>query len=166
MLPFVTAAVPIIAAILLLVAALHDIAWRRIPNWIPAALALDGLALRLVHGQFLSGIAAGFAVLLAAGLLWRRGLMGGGDVKLLAASAVLLPASLVLSFIVAVAFAGGILACVYLVLRRIVRPPAARRPRHRLARLLRVEQRRIRACRSLPYAVAIASGALFILAGN
>jgi len=129
-------------------------------------LALDGLVIRLVHGQFLVGIAAGFAVLIAAGLLWRRGLMGGGDVKLLAATALLLPASLVLSFIAAVAFAGGILACLYLALRRIVRPPATLRPRHRLARIMRVEQRRIRACRSLPYAVAIASGALFILAGG
>ena len=163
---FIAITLPIIAAILLLLAALHDIAWRSIPNWIPGMLALDGLARHAMFGQILASIAAAAAVLLVAALLWRRGLMGGGDVKLLAATSLLPQPALVLSLIAAVAFAGGILSCIYLALRRITRPPAAQPPQHRLARILRVEQRRIRACRSLPYAVAIAGGALFIMAGG
>ena len=61
------------AAALLLGAALHDLACRTIPNWIPAALALDGLALRVLSGQVLGGIVSGAVVFAGAALLWRRG---------------------------------------------------------------------------------------------
>jgi prepilin peptidase CpaA len=154
------------AAALLLAAALHDIAARTIPNWIPAALALDGVVAKSISGGLLLGLAIGLLVFILATLMWRRGLMGGGDVKLLGAAAIVVPASLAASFLITVSLAGGVLALLYLLLRLVVAPPAAIRPRHRLARIVRAERRRIRACRSLPYACAIAAGALFVMIGG
>jgi prepilin peptidase CpaA len=151
------------AGALLLGAALHDLACRTIPNWIPAALALDGLALRVLSGQVLGGIASALVVFACAALLWRRGLMGGGDVKLLGAAALVVPSGAALAFVLAVALAGGGLALTYLALRRLVRAPRAGRPAGVLARIVRVERRRIRQCRSLPYGCAIAAGAFFVL---
>jgi prepilin peptidase CpaA len=161
---YVTTAALIGVAALLVAAALHDLACRTIPNWIPVALVLTGLILRLASGQLLDGIVAGIVVFVASALLWRRGFMGGGDVKLLGATAIVVPSGLGVPFIVVVAFAGGLLALTYMALRHVVPAPGPIRPLGRIARIARVERRRIRECRSLPYACAIASGALFILA--
>ena len=156
----------ILAAALLIAAALHDVAARTIPNLVSAALAVDGLLLKLLSGQLLPGVFVGVAVFAVAVFLWRRGLMGGGDVKLLGAAALVVPSALAAPFLAAVAIAGGGLALLYLGLRLVVAPPAALRPQPLLARILRAERRRIRACRSLPYACAIATGALFVMIGS
>jgi prepilin peptidase CpaA len=160
------AALSVTAGALLVFAALHDVAARTIPNWVSALLAIDGLALKSFDGQLRLGLAAGAAVFLLAAVLWRGGFMGGGDVKLLGAAAIVVPPSLAAAFIVSVCLAGGALALLYLALRRVVAPPGATRPRWRLARILRAERRRIRQCRSLPYACAIATGALFVMIGG
>lgn len=156
----------LIAAMLLATAALLDIAFRQIPNWLPAALAVDGLSLRLLSNEFLVGALAGAAVFVACVLLWRRGWMGGGDVKLLGAAATVVPCHFVVSFVAAVALAGGVLALVYVAMRPVMPGPGPRRPSALLARIARIERRRIRQCRSLPYACAIAAGAFFTLAGG
>jgi prepilin peptidase CpaA len=163
---YVTAVALTGAAALLLLAALMDVASRTVPNWIPAAVALDGIVLRVASGQLVGGIASGGLVFVASALLWRRGLMGGGDVKLLGATAIVVPAGLAVPFIVAVALSGGLLALAYSALRYIVPVPGPVRPVGRIARIVRVERRRIRRCRSLPYACAIATGALFTLTGG
>jgi prepilin peptidase CpaA len=155
-----------VAAVLLIGAALHDIAARTIPNWLPATLAVDGVVGKLLAGQVLIGLAVGAAVFGLAALLWHRGLMGGGDVKLLGAAAIVVSPALAPSFLVMVSLAGGVLALLYLLLRRVVPPPGAVRPVRRLARIMRAERRRIRECRSLPYACAIATGALFVMIGG
>jgi prepilin peptidase CpaA len=144
-------------------ASLHDLVARTIPNWLAGALAVLGFVLRALTGSLLGGVVAGLVVFVLAAICWRRGWMGGGDVKLLAAAAIAVPPSLVLSFITAVALCGGVLALLYLVAGRMVAPPPATRPRSLLARALRVEQWRIRRGGPLPYACAIAAGGLFIL---
>lgn len=156
----------LIAAVLLAIAALLDIAFRQVPNWLPAALAVDGLALRLLSGELLAGALAGAAVFVACALLWRRGLMGGADVKLLGAAATVVPFHFVPSFVLFVALAGGVLALAYVAMRRVMPGPGPRRPSALLARIARVERRRVRQCRSLPYACAIAAGAFITLAGG
>jgi len=65
-------------------AAASDVARRRIPNWLNVALFAAGLALRTAHGWRslglgLAGAGVGFALLV---LLFQRGWIGGGDVKL------------------------------------------------------------------------------------
>lgn len=147
----------------LLMASLHDIVARTVPNWTAGVLAVLGIGLRVMTGGLIGGLCAGIIVFVLAALCWRRGWMGGGDVKLLAASAIVVPPSLVFSFITAVAISGGVLAIFYLVARRLVTAPRTARPRSLFARALRVERWRIHRGGPLPYACAIAAGGLIIL---
>jgi prepilin peptidase CpaA len=152
------------AAALLLFAALHDIAFRTIPNWVPALLAADGVLLRLLDQRLPAGLACGLAVFAPAVTCWWRGWLGGGDVKLLAATAVLVTPALIPGYVTTVAFAGGGLALLYLLLERIIPHPRPRRSASLLWRILVVECRRIRRRASIPYATAISAAALLMLA--
>jgi len=157
-----------LAALLLGTAGICDLATRTIPDRIPLALILLGVAAQLDAGRLGVALLVAFAVFGLAALAWRRGWMGGGDVKLLAACALFLPPARVPGMLLATALAGGVLAGIYLFLRRVVTsPPGARasRPpaRRFLARALRAERWRIARRGSLPYANAIAAGALFVL---
>ncbi len=88
--------------------------------------------------------------------------MGGGDVKLLGAAALGVPAGSVLTFVAAVAITGGLLAAIYLAARRFISFPRSLRPTPLFARAVRVERWRMRRGGPLPYACAIAAGALFV----
>jgi prepilin peptidase CpaA len=147
---------------ILLAAALHDIATRTVPNWMAGLLALLGVASQLLHFPQYSGFIASLIVFLASAICWRRGWMGGGDVKLLAAASLVLPPGNVVMFIAAVALSGAVLAIIYLAARRVVAAPSGRRPQNFCARALRAEQWRIHRAGPLPYALAIAAGFLFI----
>jgi prepilin peptidase CpaA len=153
----------VLCASALLVASLHDLVARTVPNWLAASIAMCGLGLRASDGNLRTGLLAATIVFICAALCWRRGLMGGGDVKLLAATALAVPPAAVLSFVAAVALAGGVLALLYLAGRRLVGKPSAPRPQNLFARVLRVEHWRISRGGPLPYACAIAAGGLFIL---
>lgn len=155
---------PLVAgACLLVAAALHDCVARTVPNWVAGVLAITGLMLRATFGNLLAGTLVGLVVFVLAVLCWRRGWMGGGDVKLLAATAILVPPALAFNFITAVALFGGVLAVLYLLGRRVVPAPHGPRPRGFLARVLRIERWRIHRGGPLPYACAIAAGGLFVL---
>ncbi|WP_428534037.1 A24 family peptidase [Rhodopila sp.] len=154
----------LLAAAALAVASLHDIGFRTIPDWLSAMLAADGILLRLLDHHLLTGLSCGLAVFVLAAFCWRRGWIGGGDVKLLGATAILVPPTLVPSFILAVSLAGGILALLYLLLERIIPAPHLRHSASLLRRVLIVECRRIRRRTSLPYATAISAAALLMLA--
>lgn len=159
-------AVPVITLLsvfLLVMAGLHDAAARTIPNWIPLALLAAGIVLRLWQGNLGPGLgnaAMLFAIFVA---LWRRGFIGGGDMKLIPAVALVLPPSDVLRFILFMTLAGGVLALIYIGLSHVVRRPRPG-PRHGLlARVLKAEAWRMHRRGPLPYAVAIAFGALPIV---
>ena len=149
--------------IVLVLAAAHDLMARTVPNGLAAVLAVIAIASRAVTGGLGVGLLIGAVVFCLAALCWRRGWMGGGDVKLLAATAILVPPALVFSFLTAVALSGGVLALSYLLARRLVSPPPAERPHYLLARALRVERWRIHRGGPLPYACAIAAGGLLVL---
>ena len=155
------------AAVLLGLASLNDIATRTIPDLVPLALMVIGVATHLVHGTATTAIAAGAAVLLVCGLCWRCGWIGGGDVKLLAACACLVPSALVLQLVLLTAIVGGVLATVYLILSRLTwvsRVPIYSAPaRSLVGRIGRAELRRIRRRAGLPYACAIAIATLLTL---
>lgn len=153
----------LLGTLCLLAAAVHDVIARTAPNWAASVLALSGVTLRALHGQLLTGLCVGAVVFLIAAFCWRRGWMGGGDVKLLAAAAILVPPAQAFTFITVVAVAGGLLAVGYIAARRIVTAPSPIRPRHLLARAMRAERWRIRRGGPLPYACAIAAGGLFVL---
>jgi prepilin peptidase CpaA len=144
----------------LLAAGLHDAALRTIPNWIPASLATGGLVLRIQDGNAIAGLGIAALLLIILGVLWLRGFIGGGDMKLIPAVALVLPPSGTPGFILSVALAGGVLALIYLALSFVVPRPEPG-PRHGfLARVRKAEAWRLHRHGPLPYALAIAGGAL------
>lgn len=153
----------LVGAGMILVAALHDAAARTIPNWIPACLAVAGLVLRVQDDQAIAGLGIAVLLLIILGALWLRGFIGGGDVKLIPAVALVLPPSSVPGFVLCMAITGGVLALLYLILPYLVQPPRPGRRRGLLARALKAEAWRVHRRGPLPYAVAIAGGALPII---
>ena len=153
----------LVSIAILLAAAMHDVIARTVPNWMAIALAVLGVASRILHGSLLIGFGAAFAVFVLAAFCWRRGWLGGADVKLLGAAALIVSPGDVPGFISAVALAGAVLALLYLVARRVTPLPAAHRPNRFVARALRVERWRIHRGGPLPYAFAIAAGFLFVV---
>ena len=141
-----------IAAIALFAAAaVTDTRARRIPNRLSLALAALGalriaLALTEEHGALASAIdlAAALAVFALGAGAFRFGLLGGGDVKLLAAGTLWLGAAALGPYLMTTVLAGGALALVFVIGRHVL--PGGRRP-------------------SLPYAVAIAAGGILTTAG-
>ena len=112
------------SAAVVLLAAWHDLVSRTVPNWMP------GLDRRVRHrcsvGQWPSvhqhGI--GLVIFIVAAICWRRGLMGGADVKLLGAIAIALPPGMVSLFVLAMSLAGAVHAVAYMVARRIGDAPS------------------------------------------
>jgi Flp pilus assembly protein protease CpaA len=169
-----TAAIPLLCAALLVAAAATDLAARIIPNRIPLLLLALGLVLHLAQGTLIAALlvaALVFALLLVA---WHFGAMGGGDVKLLAATAFCVAPVTVPLLIMRVGLAGGVLGIAYLVARRAVRAPVGAAPRGANrsfaancaalpARVLRAERWRIGRHAPLPYGIAIAVGGLLTL---
>jgi prepilin peptidase CpaA len=153
----------VVALAALGIAALNDLALRRIPNLLPALIAAAGLARQAMLGAPAPALLAAGGVFAGATLLWLRGVLGGGDVKLLAAAALLLPAAAVPAMLLATALAGGVLAASHIALRRRLGAPSRPRPAGLLRRVLRCESWRIRRGAPLPYGVAIAAGTAFVM---
>jgi len=165
------------AGLLLLVAAWSDLKRRIIPNEVSLAVALIGLVIRVADGTWLAGGALALAIFLGMVMFWRAGLVGGGDVKMLAGCALLVPPAKVCVLLMAVSFSGGVLALLYIALgawvntrtrdrRRVPRPGQGRRPASVRTRLLRIEAWRARRYAGLPYGCAIAVGTLLVVAGR
>jgi prepilin peptidase CpaA len=94
---------------LLAVACASDVARRRVPNAVVAALAVAGLAARAAGGgpvEAAWGAAAGAATLVVLLPAWATGKLGGGDAKLAAAAAVWLGPSRLPAFLLLAAAAG------------------------------------------------------------
>jgi prepilin peptidase CpaA len=151
-----------LAVLLLLYAALHDLAARTVPNWLPLALAALGVGARLLDHSLLAALGAAAITFIFLFIIWAAGLMGGGDVKLWAASALLIPPRLSaeLSFFLDILLLGGGLALIYLTLGFLMPKPKASRAGGCWRRFLRAEQWRIHRRAPLPYACAIAGGAI------
>lgn len=155
----------LIAVPLLVVAASRDIATRLIPDGVSIAIAATGIVTRLFEGWAAAatsaGIALGLFILLL--LIAMRGMIGGGDVKLIAAMAAGLSPADTWTFVFVMAVAGGVLGVAYILGSRLV-PELSLAPGGALPRrVLAIETRRIRRRGPLPYAVAIAAGGLFLL---
>jgi len=136
-------------------AALSDVTSFRIPNAASIALIvvfpLHVLASN-VPVDWIGGVAVAFIVFLAGLGLFAAGLVGGGDVKLLSATALWAGSGLVLRELLVMGLAGGILAALVWLLQ------IARRYRSGgLAQILLFEPGAAQA--KVPYGVAIAAGA-------
>jgi len=151
--------------VLLLVAACSDLAYRTIPDWVCGALAVVGLASRVAVGLGAVAISTVTAVVVFAALAFAhaRGVLGGGDIKLLSAVTLGLSAPGAYHLLMGTAFAGGFIAVLYLVLRWLPRPQLCPPGMSHLRRLWIVERWRWGRKNCLPYGVAIAVGGAWAL---
>ncbi len=122
--PTLPIAAQALLAALTLTAAVYDIRFRRIPNWLVLAGIITGFTWNLFSGGWpglghsAEGLGLGFALYFPLYLLKAR---GAGDVKLLAAvGAIVGPGNCFWVFILT-AILGGIIAMVILLLRGRVR---------------------------------------------
>jgi prepilin peptidase CpaA len=107
---------------ILAVIAYGDVRTRRIPNVLSLAIAILGL-LRIIvgHDPVAAGhtIAAGTAIFVAAFLLFWYGGIGGGDTKLVAATALLVGYHDIFSFLFLMSACGGALGLAMLASDRL-----------------------------------------------
>ena len=135
-------------ATILVVAAVIDLRTFTISNRLSLAVALGAplywlsIGLAPWPGMGIQLAAGGIVFALMAGAFY-AGMMGGGDVKLAAALALWFPPAGTIKFLVLMSIAGGVLTLGILVWHRARRNVG--RPK-------------------IPYGVAIAAGALFVLA--
>ena len=98
---------------LLFLAAYGDLRNRRIPNALCLAVGVLGLVRIAFAGDAVAAlytIAAAAVVFTASLMLFWRGAVGGGDVKLVAAMALLIGYREVVGFLVLMSICGGVLA--------------------------------------------------------
>jgi prepilin peptidase CpaA len=149
----------LILPLLLVIAAVSDMTTLTIPNWISGLLILSFLVLGLAWGMPMKDIAlsagTGFVVLLIGMGLFALGWLGGGDAKLLAATAVWFGWPAVLSFLVFTVIAGGGVSLVLLGFRCIPMSDQMLGVPW-VGRLHRIGE-------ALPYGIAIALGGLAAL---
>ena len=152
----------------LAVAIVCDLRARRIPNTVSAALLVAAVVVRgLNQGGLaaLSGVGAAALVVAALYRPWLMGGIGGGDVKLAAATAAWVPFGRLHWFALSAAVAGGLIAVVYYF---VARPGARAEIRANLTlTVLHNELPSVPSHRaglpSVPYALAIAAGAAVAL---
>lgn len=156
--------ISILEILLLLYVATIDVATRSIPSEFCLALALLGIA-----GQLPGSIQVAVSLITAAILflllfvLYARGGIGGGDVKLLVALAVGLPPSGVMQLLTVTVLAGGVLALVHLMMRHLPYPRLAPAGSSLARRIYAIERWRHLRHAPLPYGVAIACGGIWTI---
>lgn len=139
----------ILLIVLMLIAGWTDIRSRTIPNEINAAIALLAMGWWLVCGLPLwpaIGIRIGvaFVVFAVFALMFALRMMGGGDVKMIAALALWLPFTSLMTMLTVMALSGGMIT-MFLLIRHRWRPNE-NKPQ-------------------VPYGIAIAIGGLWV-SGN
>lgn len=140
--------------LLLLYAAWHDVSTMTIPNWVSISLAIlfipAAMAAGLSMDQIGMHLVFGAVVLLVCAALFYMSVFGGGDAKVIAAASLWIGLAASAPFVMGMALAGGVLAGVLIILRRM----KVSSTQGWAKRLLSPEE-------GAPYAVAIAAGALF-----
>lgn len=167
-----------VALTALIATAWTDLKDRIIPNELAAVVAMSGLCISLMlrPEQVWVSLIVVVLVVIGLGMLAHFGMMGGGDVKLIGATTLLVPPDQIGQLIAFIAVAGGLLSCVYLFLRRFVRASSlAKSPSHAEAvaamdgqsqGLFSNECARIAAGGPMPYAFAIVGGVAGTFAGE
>jgi len=169
--------VELVLLTLVLAAALYDVRYRRIPNWLTAGSAGLGLALNAFLNQAragmfkasLIGFAAAFGIYL---VLYALRAMGGGDVKLMAAIGAIVGWPNWFGIFLVTSILGGIMAILLSLMRGrlmttlfnvgfILHEMKSGRPAY-----VRKEELDVRSPKatSLPHGAVIAIGTLFFLA--
>lgn len=143
-------------------AALSDVRTRRIPDVLVGALFVSGLALNAFSGwQAAAADLAIVAIVIVAGTFaFSLKLIGGGDVKLLAAAAGTLGYPAGADFLLFTLLCGGVLAFAYAALRGRLSATVSNVRAMALPVFAGAAPARPQAGLAMPYAVAIFAGAL------
>ena len=137
----------------LVAAAVEDFVRLKISNVTCLVVVVAALAAMVLNGLSLAmwqNFAVGLALLAAGVPLFATGKMGGGDVKLLAATGLWVDISAGVWLLASALLAGGLLALIYILVR--------------LARGARTGKKY--QSKGIPYGIAIAAGAGLIFAGQ
>jgi prepilin peptidase CpaA len=169
--------VEVVLIVLVLAAAVYDVRYRRIPNWISVSGAAVGLALNsFLYGGVpglvfsLRGLALGFG---AYFLLYAIRAMGAGDVKLMGAVGSLVGWQDWFGIFLVTAILGGVLAVIVVVARGRVKKTFWNvgyifgEMRHGRPAYINREELDVKNPKSvgLPHGAVIAVGTIFFLAG-
>jgi len=145
-------------AALLVYAAGSDVARLTIPNWVSIAMTAAfppaALALGVPLGEIGMHLLFGVAVLAVGFFLFQANVIGGGDAKLLAATAVWTGFAAFMPFMFWTAVAGGVMALFMLAARHLVKQAETNPPF--VNRLLEHKG-------GIPYGVAIMAGGLMAI---
>lgn len=145
-----------------LIAAITDLRTRRVPNVLVGALFLSGLALSIVAGwqHALADLAITAVIVLAGTFAFSLRLIGGGDVKLLAAAAGTLGYPSGGNFLLLTLLCGGVVAIAFSALRGRLGATFTNVRAMALPVFAGVAPARPQTGLAMPYAVAIFAGAL------
>jgi len=147
--------------VILAIIAYGDVRTRRIPNVLAFSIAVLGL-IRMVFDLDLTTaihtIEASAAVFVAAFILFWRGILGGGDAKLVAATALLIGSHHLVDFLFLMSVCGAALALAILARDelRLQRWSVRATPPEAVDRIAATRS-------TVPYAVAIASAAAVVM---
>jgi prepilin peptidase CpaA len=150
------------------IAAYTDMKTGRIPNVLPASLLVAALILTGLAGWQSAAISAALFVLVFSlgTLLFSLKLIGGGDVKLLAAAAAALGWPDTAAFLLYTILAGGVLGLIIALARGRLRPMLANMRAMLFPVLSGVRPAPVpSAVGSMPYGLAIFAGAATLAAG-
>ena len=159
----------VLYTLLLVIACVTDVRWRRIPNALVAVLALTGFAFSVAMEPLWPGLVRAFSGLVLGFSIWIlfhiAGGMGAGDVKMFAAAAAWLGPGGAWRAALVAAVAGGVLSLAALLVQRRMREGLERVAMSvsmfslaPLGKVVPDQQRKS----YLPYGVALACGALLI----
>lgn len=145
-----------------LFAAISDLRTRRVPNALVGALFVSGLALNAFSGwqSVLADLAIVAIVILAGTLAFSLRLIGGGDVKLLAAAAGTLGYPSGGDFLLFTLLCGGVVAVAFSAVRGRLGATLSNVRAMALPVFAGAAPARPQAGLAMPYAVAIFAGAL------
>ncbi len=172
------AALWVLALTALLTSAWMDLKDRIIPNDLVILVGGSGLGLSLMlrPEQIWISLLVAVLALITLGVLAHYGMMGGGDVKLISATTLLVPPEHIGELMVLIALTGGLLSGVYLVGHWVLRrshPGRAAVSTEAAGGHGRVpdswfsnEYLRIAAGQPMPYALAILGGMAVFIAGE
>ena len=140
-------------------AAIRDFRTFTIPNWICISIAV----LFVAHGlsapnsvNWINSLIAGFVMFIGGLALFGANLMGGGDVKLLAALGLWAGLDSIMQFLLITSVAGGCLAAVVASRHWLTRQTTSNSTASNGAASIRSQ--------ALPYGVAIACGGFYVAA--
>lgn len=133
-----------------------DVRARRIPNWLTGAVALTAAGVHAFAGLHAFAVSLSVMIVLTVigTLLYSRGGIGGGDIKLAIAGCGMLSFPLCVPFLIYTAIGGGLLAVLYMIFRPDARPALSR-----VALVAGSGGSVVSARTTLPYAIAFAFGA-------